>query len=592
MMVLQQLRFPEAEVCPAPELYFRGLDSVGPDGPARLPAGRTLGADTFFNAFSIGKWRKYTRLDNLTLTLKLSGTARVRLLHCHLEGGAVQKSVVLERAASADGPSRLELPVPGPLAEEGAYAFELTGVGDCALYGGSWGTDAAPEALNAVDIALDICTYRREAYVERNLALLRREVLDNAACELREHLDVFISDNAQTLDADKLASERVHIYKNKNTGGAGGFARGMLEIMDHPRPFTHALLMDDDVLFTADALLRTWRFLRLLRPEYAGKTLAGALMRLDQGHVQYENGAVWDGLEPRPRKENLDMRELESVLENEREERVDYNGWWYSCIPMAKVREDNLPLPLFVHRDDVEFALRTGSDIVSLNGVCVWHESFDNRYSSSMVYYETRNDLILNALRRPGFSGLAAAKLMARKLFVNVLRYRYNDCELVLRGVDDFCAGADFLMGVDAEALNREVMANAYRFEPLESLEIPFDPAQLEASLEKGKTRRVMLRAMLLNGLFLPAQGTNVVNAATCWPRCCYRKSALLHFDRITGKGFVTKRSAAKSLAALFKLTGRAFKLLVRFPAAARSYREAYGEMTSRAFWEGYLGIR
>ncbi|MBQ8108792.1 MAG: glycosyltransferase [Clostridia bacterium] len=592
MMVLQELLFPAPDLCGAPEMYFRSDGAVPARDTARLEKGASISADTFFNAFSVGKWRGYTRLDNLSLRLEVEGAARVALTHIHAAQDGAARSVLAERALNVPGGGTVELAFPGPLPEDGLLAFALTAEGEGAvLRGGSYCTKVNEAELNDVDIAIDICTYRREAYVEGNLALLNETFLNNPDSELRKHLEIYVSDNGQTLEAARLESDRVHIFKNRNTGGAGGFARGMLEIMDSPRRFSHVLLMDDDVLISADALLRTYRLLRLLRAEFAGKTIAGSLMRLDARHVQYESGAVWDGLEPRPRKENLDLRTLKNVLENEREERLDFNGWWYSCVPMAKIRPDNLPLPVFVHRDDVEFGLRTGSDILTLNGICVWHESFDNRYSSSMVYYETRNDLILNALHRPRFSGMDAVKLMARKLIVNVIRYRYHDCERVLKGVDDFCAGADFLMGADAEALNRQIMGNAYRFEPVEKLEIPFDERQYLDSLEKGKTRKVMLRVLFLNGLFLPAQGTNVVNAATCWPRTCYRKKALLNYDRTTDRGFVTRRSFAKSISMVLRMIGRALRLLRCYPAAAESYHVARGQMTSREFWTGYLNL-
>lgn len=593
MIVLQELKFPAPDICPATEAYFRVEHARLEADAARLPSGTSLSTITLFNGFSVGKWRRYTTLDNLSLRLELSGVVRVRLVHWQLSDGRPQRAALTEKVCRADQRQSFDLAFPVPLAEEGVYACELAAEGaDGVLHGGCYCTEADAGRLNPVDIALDICTYRREACVERNLALIKSAFIDDPDSALFGHLDVFVIDNGKTLDAKKLEGERVHVFRNRNTGGSGGFARGMIEIMDFPRPFTHALLMDDDVLLDPDAILRTYRLLRLLKPEHAGKTIAGALMRLDERHVQYESGAVWDGLEPRPRKENLDMRRIKNVLENEREEALDFNGWWYSCVPMVKITDDNLPLPLFVHRDDVEYALRTGSDILTLNGVCVWHESFDNRYASSMVYYETRNDLILNALRRPGFGPTVAVKLAARKLIVNVIRYRYCDCERVLRGVDDFCAGADYLMMVKPDALNQRVMDHAYRFEPLDRLDIPFDEAQYLASLEKGKTRKVMLRALFLNGLFLPAKGTNVVNAATCWPRCCYRMKALLNYDRTTGMGFVTRRSFAKSMSMVFRFVGKAFKLLRRYHAAAASFRANQEKMTSREFWNGYLGLK
>ena len=48
----------------------------------------------------------------------------------------------------------------------------------------------------------------------------------------------------------------------------------------------------------------------------------------------------------------------EEILYNEIEEHSDYSAWWYCCMPMRVVREDNLPFPLFIRGDDVEYGLR------------------------------------------------------------------------------------------------------------------------------------------------------------------------------------------------------------------------------------------
>lgn len=48
----------------------------------------------------------------------------------------------------------------------------------------------------------------------------------------------------------QLEDAKVHVVKNKNAGGAGGFTRGLIEILKRPDRggITHALLMDDDVV--------------------------------------------------------------------------------------------------------------------------------------------------------------------------------------------------------------------------------------------------------------------------------------------------------------------------------------------------------
>ena len=93
------------------------------------------------------------------------------------------------------------------------------------------------------------------------------------------------------------------------------------------------------------------------------------------------------------RKIGLDLRTLDACLDNEFEEKCDYNAWWYCTIPMQYVRSDNLPLPIFIRGDDVEYGLRNMKNLILMNGICVWHEPFEFKYSSSMYYYIFRNTL-------------------------------------------------------------------------------------------------------------------------------------------------------------------------------------------------------
>ena len=42
------------------------------------------------------------------------------------------------------------------------------------------------------------------------------------------------------------------------------------------------------------------------------------------------------------------------------------------CIRDRVITEQNLPLPLFLHRDDQEYGARTEKKVIGLNGICIW----------------------------------------------------------------------------------------------------------------------------------------------------------------------------------------------------------------------------
>ncbi|MDQ9768331.1 hypothetical protein RFZ33_14760, partial [Acinetobacter baumannii] len=63
---------------------------------------------------------------------------------------------------------------------------------------------------------------------------------------------------------------------------------------------------------------------------------------------------------------------------------------------------DNLPIPLFLHHDDIEYGIRNRDQgIVFLNGIGVWHKGFEQTFPGVNVYYDVRNTLITVALTEP-----------------------------------------------------------------------------------------------------------------------------------------------------------------------------------------------
>lgn len=84
------------------------------------------------------------------------------------------------------------------------------------------------EDVNPVKLALSTTTFKKEEYIVPNIELVKREVL---ACgdPIANNFHMFVIDNGQTLDYETISDEGVTVLPNKNVGGAGGFARGMME---------------------------------------------------------------------------------------------------------------------------------------------------------------------------------------------------------------------------------------------------------------------------------------------------------------------------------------------------------------------------
>ena len=83
-----------------------------------------------------------------------------------------------------------------------------------------------------------------------------------------------------------------------------------------------------------------------------------------------------------------------------------------------------------------------------------------------------------------------------------------------------------------------------------------------------------------------------MVDAFLSPPWETYRRKALLNYNELSGRGFVTHRSVLRSLGYMFKGLGMCFRLLFRYSDAAETYRQARSTLTSRAFWDQYLGLK
>ena len=213
---------------------------------------------------------------------------------------------------------------------------------------------------------------------------------------------VHVIDNGRTLNKEELECDHLWIHPNPNTGGSGGFSRGIIEANLQKEPATHVLLMDDDVIILPESLKRTYRLLTLLKEEYKNHFISGAMLYYERMNEQHEDiGYVHDDGSYGPVKHRLDMQRLDAVVRNEEpwaKRKNQYAGWWYCCIPTTVARLDNLPLPLFVRGDDVEYSLRNHAKFITMNSICVWHMGFTLKFNAAMELYQVhRNSLAIQA---------------------------------------------------------------------------------------------------------------------------------------------------------------------------------------------------
>lgn len=593
-MILQHFIFPKEDICTDHELYIRkeqGAFDVEEQGIYMEGKGN-YSFFTYFNSFSLGKWMHYTTVSDIAFTTEIQGSGIIRLYQAALHGQQViHREVAQENYHSSDC-QEISIPVPGEM-QDGILYVTVETAEKTYLNHARFETSQAP--CREVSIAVGICTFKREEYVRKTLQNLQSSFFDQPESALHGHLHVYVSDNGNTLPYDAINGEYVRCYPNKNAGGASGFTRALLEALkDQDRQqYTHFLFMDDDISVEPEVLYRTFCLLSMVSEPYEQAAIGGALLRKDLPRVQHTRGEIWATDMVRSVKGGYDLSQEKDLLKNEEVVPVDYNGWWYCCIPFSAELADHLPLPFFIHVDDIEYGLRFPREIIYCNGIGVWHDAFDHRKSSSMEYYDMRNLLIMNALRRPKYTWKQARKRVWRHLIFQRLKYRYKDAELTIRGVEDYCKGISFLKSQDPVALHQEIMGKGYGWteqtERLDQIKPDWNEKEEVDRIMQYSREHRWQQLVTLNGWLLPAGRKIKAIPMGVSMGALYRVKHVLYYDPETGKGFVTVRKHRELFRLLRDMCYVSHLLRRQYDRTAKEYREREGEITSRPFWEKYL---
>lgn len=440
-------------------LFYRGerLQYDKDQGILCIPKYHVVDFMSYLNSFSLHKWKKYTNIQAVKLHLKLQGECTVRLVGYTLNVHSPVKVVLAEEKYSFGKSS--EIVMDYPKSESSLLAFEIVAESDCELFDGWFEGLFSQEDQKTVNLSIATTTFKKEKFIQSNLTLLQENLLDSDD-EIKDHLWIHVIDNGRTLNPEQWNSDKIKIHPNKNVGGSGGFARGMIESMEQPENITNVLLMDDDVIILPESIRRMYYLLRMLKSEYDEYFVSGAMLCYEEMSIQHEDvGFVHADGSYGPQKNRLDHNFLRDILECD-EEYLDrqymYAGWWFCCIPMETIKKNGLPLPLFIRGDDVEFSLRNHAKFITMNGICIWHMGFTFKFNASMELYQVhRNSLIIQAV-----SGVCPnvnfINRMTKLFRARMLSLDYNGAELILDAIEDFLKGPEYIMQDLGEQIMKE----------------------------------------------------------------------------------------------------------------------------------------
>lgn len=555
------------------EAYFRGGELSS--NCIQLKKGQRLSLDTYFNSLSYGVYAQHTRIDEIVFSCQLTGMARISL---RVFDGT-SESIICEKTDT--GCVFLTVSI-SSLPQGGVLYPVIEALCNLSLLGGEY-TASCEE--NDINLAVAICTYKRESDVLSSIEVLKKS---------RKYIShAYVIDNGQTLGTS-VSDDLVSVLPNKNYGGSGGFTRGIMEA--HDAENTHVILMDDDIAFDSEIFVRISAILRTLRDESKNAHISAAMLSKARPWYQYELGARFNGSFIESFKQGLDIRQKESLIENIKPERVEYGAWWCFALPLSDVKEFGLPFPMFIKFDDVEYGTRCckNAPILTLNGICVHHEDFNLKYSLHLEYYTVRNHLIMLAAHGKSSAIKTAIRLLktsAKSLFL----YRYDAMPFIYKAFNDYLCGAPFLFSTNEEALNKEIMAIAPKAKPLCEIDGWDDSFRTQYEHKRRSFISKLAQILTLGGHIIPSfmlkRKTAAFPLADAKLGDSYLSKRTIQYQLGSDMGYEMNRSFFKFLKHSFKCTGLFFKILFRHGKAKKSYLDSKNTLTSYEFWKKHLDI-
>jgi GT2 family glycosyltransferase len=590
VVTLQSLIWPETGVCTERDLYIRTHGAVAlsvAERELRFLAAGEASFGTWFNLFDANKWQRECDLQSLVLHMTGCGEFEISVF---VAGYETSWDRVVSECFSLSDDKALNMDLSTLLCSgllNGRVFVQVLALGPGKLCDVCWQTYDKPR--RSPKLRLAVTTFRREEEVARTIERFARF---RATTPLADHISLMITDNGQSLAVSDLP-EGVEIAPNENLGGAGGFTRGLLEA--RAAGASHCLFMDDDASIHMQSLERTWMFLA-----YAMDTrtaVAGAMINDRHRWAIWENGALFF-TRCIPRFMGTDLRDPLSVMEMEGEASLPvpwnfYAGWWYFAFPVDVA--EHLAFPFFVRGDDVSFSLANDFNIVTLNGVTSFQESFTDKESPQTWYLDLRSHLAHHlSLPKLDVGALGVVKIALIFFLRNLPRMHYDTLAAINLAIEDVLKGPEFF---DEHADMAQRRADLKALTQTEAwLDITPEMDLPAVRTEPLPAWRRHLMKPVLNGLLLPFYGRwgrrVTLRAKDRGHIGFYWDAAEIVVLNATGtRMYVVRHDKRAALREVGKFLRNAWALRGGYSQLKERFHAQYPKMTSEDYWRQKLGM-
>lgn len=586
---LQSLMWPEFGICTEQDLYLRaqGPVAVSPgQRELRFAAGGHVSFGSWFNLFNLEKWQRECGLQSLSLALEGEGAFEL-VVFLAPRGRSWDRVVSRYVEFPADG--RLEISLDQllqPGATPGVLFFELRALGAGRLTGAGWQTQDAPR--REPQLALAVTTFKREAAVARTV---ERFCAFRERSWMKPHVQMIVTDNGQSVEL--APQEGVTLVPNENLGGAGGFTRGLLEA--RARGASHCLFMDDDASIHMESLERTWMMLAYARDP--GTAVAGAMISEQHRWAIWENGARFF-TRCQPLHMGTDLRDTGQMLAMEHEAAQPvpedfYGGWWYFAFPVEQA--EHLAFPFFVRGDDVSFSLANDFNIITLNGVVSFQESFTEKESPQTWYLDLRSHMAHHlSLPQLEVGPRGVLKIAAWFFLRNLPRMHYDTLAAINLAVEDVMKGPEFFdehADMAGRRADIKALTTAEAWQDLDPRQaLPpvrhHPPAAWKRHLMKLSLNGLLIPGFARFGRKITLEAQNRSHIGYAWGAA---EIACLNAERT--KFYTVRHSKAAAWRELKRFARNARAFLKDYDRLSAAYRSRYGQLTSEAYWQDKLAL-
>src|SRR6478672_4549266 len=438
----------------------------------RLEPSQLLSFGSYFNAFPASYWRRHTIVDQVRLTVRVTGAGASVTVYKSMARGHSQRvdSATVEGEA---GEFTFDLTLK-PSVDGGWYWYDVVAGDDGAVVEGAEWTAEVP-ADRAEHGTVDVC-------ITTMLPDMSAQLLTQVgeAEELKPYLDtVFVMGQGKDKVTDSEyfpaaragLGDKLRVIVQGNLGGSGGYARGQLESV-RKGTATYAMMMDDDVVCEPEGIIRAVTFGDLAkRPTLVGGHMFNIYKRSQLhsfGEIVQPWRFWWQSAPGVFNQWDFAARNLRSARWLHKRADVDFNGWFMCLIPRQVLEEIGLSLPLFIKWDDSEFGLRAkeaGFPTVSFPGAAVWHIPWTDKNDGLdwQSYFHQRNRFVAALLHSPYPRGGRMVRESLNHQIKHLVSMQYATVEMRHRALEDVLAGPYALHGQLATKLG-EVKALAGQF--------------------------------------------------------------------------------------------------------------------------------